>query len=125
VAKKRFRKKSMYTQDNMDLRLLEPFNDGTIVGGVMGEELIFVNFITGQDLGIHMPFSYVHESASRVHKNVQGNEVPHELGTSFNTMARTLAIMESNVRRTETYVHALQHVHAVPPRVLNPEEKHG
>jgi hypothetical protein len=32
VVKKRFRKKPMYTQDNMNLQLLEPFDSGTIVG---------------------------------------------------------------------------------------------
>jgi hypothetical protein len=61
---KRFRNKPMYTQDDMDLRLLEPFDNGTIVGGEMIEELIFVNYITVPELGIRMPSnSYVHESA--------------------------------------------------------------
>jgi hypothetical protein len=46
VVKKRFRKKPMYTQDDMDLQLLAPFEDGTIVGGEMVEELIIINFIT-------------------------------------------------------------------------------
>jgi hypothetical protein len=48
----------------MDLRLLAPFNDGTIVEGEVVEELIFVNFITGPELGIQMPsLTYLHESA--------------------------------------------------------------
>jgi hypothetical protein len=64
VVKKRFRKKPMYTQEDMDLRLLAPFDDGTVVGGEMIEELIVVNFITGPELGIHMQsLSYLHESA--------------------------------------------------------------
>jgi hypothetical protein len=64
VVKKRFRKKPMYTQDDMDLRLLAPFDDGTIVGGEMVEELIIINFIIGLELGIRMPsLTYLHESA--------------------------------------------------------------
>jgi hypothetical protein len=55
VVKKRFRKKPMYTQADMDLRLLAPFEEGTIVEGEVVEELIFVNFITGPELGIQMP----------------------------------------------------------------------
>jgi hypothetical protein len=47
VVKKRFRKKPMYNQDNMDLRLMAPFDDGTIVEGAMVEELTMGNFITG------------------------------------------------------------------------------
>jgi hypothetical protein len=100
VVKKRVRKKPMYTQDNMDIQLLEPFDNSTIVGEEMVEELIIVNFITGSEVGICMPpNSYMHESAkgtirgSRVHQAVQGDEVPHELGPSFNTMARTLTTM--------------------------------
>jgi hypothetical protein len=64
VVKKRFRKKPMYNQDDMDLRLLAPFNDGTIVEGEVLEELTFVNFITGLELGIPLPsLSHLHESA--------------------------------------------------------------
>jgi hypothetical protein len=60
VVKKRFRKKPMYTQDNMDLRLLAPFDDGSIVEG----ELIFVKFITGPELRICMPsLTYLNYSA--------------------------------------------------------------
>jgi hypothetical protein len=63
VVKKRFRKKPMYNQDNMDLRLLAPFDDSTIVEGEMVEELTFVNFITGPELGIRVPtLSHLHES---------------------------------------------------------------
>jgi hypothetical protein len=47
VVKKRLRKKAMYTQEDMDLQLLAPCDDGTIVEGEAVEELIFVNFITG------------------------------------------------------------------------------
>jgi hypothetical protein len=39
VVKKRFRKKPLYTQDGMDLQLLAPFDNGTILGGEMIEEL--------------------------------------------------------------------------------------
>jgi hypothetical protein len=64
VVKKRFRKKPMYNQDDMDLRLLAPFDDGTIVEGEMVEELTFVNLITGPELGICLPsLSHLHESA--------------------------------------------------------------
>jgi hypothetical protein len=64
VGNKRFRKKPIYTQDDMDLRLLAPFDDGTIVVGEMVEELIFINFINGPKLGIRLPSnSYIHESA--------------------------------------------------------------
>jgi hypothetical protein len=64
VVKKRFRKKPMYTQDNMDLQLLAPLDDGTIVEGQVAEELIFVNFITGPELGICLPsLSHLHELA--------------------------------------------------------------
>jgi hypothetical protein len=43
---------------------LSPFDDGTIVEGEVVEELIFVNFITGPELGIQMPsLTYLHESA--------------------------------------------------------------
>jgi hypothetical protein len=64
VVKKRCRKYPMYTQDNIDLRLLEPFGNGTIVEEEMVEESIFVNFITGSEVGKHMPpNSYIHESA--------------------------------------------------------------
>jgi hypothetical protein len=52
VVKKRFRKKQMYTQDDMDLQLLAPFDDGTIVEGELVEVLTFINFITGPELGI-------------------------------------------------------------------------
>jgi hypothetical protein len=38
VVKKRFRKKPMHTQDNMDLRFLESFDNGTIVVVEMVEE---------------------------------------------------------------------------------------
>jgi hypothetical protein len=48
----------------MDLRLLAPFDDGTIVEGTMADELIMGNFITGSELGIFMPsLSHLHESA--------------------------------------------------------------
>jgi hypothetical protein len=64
VVKKRFRKKPMYDQDDMDLRLLAPFDDGTIVEGTMADELTMGNFITGPELGICMPsLSHLHESA--------------------------------------------------------------
>jgi hypothetical protein len=64
VVKKRFRKKPMYTQDDTDLGLLATFDDGIIVEGEMIEELIFVNFITGPELGIRIPsLTYLHESA--------------------------------------------------------------
>jgi hypothetical protein len=64
VVKKMFRKKPMYTQDGMYLRLLAPFDDGTIVEGVDVEELIFFNFVTGPELGIQMPsLTHLHESA--------------------------------------------------------------
>jgi hypothetical protein len=64
VVKKRLRKKPMYTQDNMDLRFLAPFDDGTIVEGEVVEELTFVNVITVPELGIRMPsLTYLHESA--------------------------------------------------------------
>jgi hypothetical protein len=54
----------MYTKDDMALRLLAPFDNGTIVEGEVVEELIFVNFITGPELGIRMPsLTYLHESA--------------------------------------------------------------
>jgi hypothetical protein len=66
MVKKRFKKKPMYTQDDMDLRLLAPFDDGPIVEGEVVEELIFVNFITGLELGIQMPsLTYLHESAKQ------------------------------------------------------------
>jgi MFS superfamily sulfate permease-like transporter len=65
VVKKRFRKKPMYNQDDMDLRLLAPFDDGTIVAGEMVEEITFVNFITGPVLGICLSsLSHLHESAN-------------------------------------------------------------
>jgi hypothetical protein len=64
IVKKKFRKKPMYDQDDMDLRLLAPFDDGTIVEGTMADELIMGNFITGPELGICMPsLSHLHESA--------------------------------------------------------------
>jgi hypothetical protein len=63
-VKKRFRNKPMYTQDDMDLRLLAPFDDGTIEEGEVVEELSSVNFITGPELGIQMPsLTHLHESA--------------------------------------------------------------
>jgi hypothetical protein len=66
VVKKRFRKKPMYTQDNVDLRLLAPFDNGTIIEGEIIEVLIFVNFITGPELGIRMPsLTYLHEPAKK------------------------------------------------------------
>jgi hypothetical protein len=67
VVKKRFRKKPMYTQDDMDLRFLALFDDGTIVEGQVVEELIFVNFITGPELGIRLPsLTHLHESAKEL-----------------------------------------------------------
>jgi hypothetical protein len=64
VVKKRLRKKPMYTQDDMDLRFLAPFDDGTIVEGEVVEVLTFVNFITGPELGMQLPsLTYLHESA--------------------------------------------------------------
>jgi hypothetical protein len=63
VVKKRFRKKPMYGQDDMDLQLLAPLEDGTIVEGAMVEELTMGNFITGPKLGICLPtLSHLHES---------------------------------------------------------------
>jgi hypothetical protein len=63
VIKKSFRKKPMYSQDDMDLRLLAPFDDGTIVEGAMVEELTMGNFITGPELVICLPtLSHLHES---------------------------------------------------------------
>jgi hypothetical protein len=54
----------MYDQDDMDLRLLAPFDDGTIVEVEVVEELTFINFITGPELGICLPtLSHLHESA--------------------------------------------------------------
>jgi hypothetical protein len=54
----------LYNQDDMDLRLLAPFEDGTIVEGEMVEELTFVNLISGLELGIYLPsLSHLHESA--------------------------------------------------------------
>jgi hypothetical protein len=64
VVKKRFRKKPMYNHDYMDLRLLALFDDGTIVAGEVVDELVFTNFITGQELGICLPsLLHLHESA--------------------------------------------------------------
>jgi hypothetical protein len=64
VVKKRFRKKLMCNQDDMDLQWMAPFDDGTIVEGEMVEELTFVNFITGPELGICLPsLSHLHQSA--------------------------------------------------------------
>jgi hypothetical protein len=45
VIKKRVRKKSMYKQEDIEIQLLEPFDNGTVVDKEMTEELIFVNFI--------------------------------------------------------------------------------
>jgi hypothetical protein len=57
-----FRKEPMYIQDNMYLRLLEPFDNGSIVGGEMVEELIFVIFLSRPEIRICMPSnSYIHE----------------------------------------------------------------
>jgi hypothetical protein len=54
----------MSNQDDMDLRLLAPFDDGTIEEGEMVEELTFVNFITRLELRICLPsLSHLHESA--------------------------------------------------------------
>jgi hypothetical protein len=65
VVKKRLRKNPMYNQDDMDLRLLALFEDGTIVEGEMVEELTFVNFITRPELGICLSsLSHLHESAT-------------------------------------------------------------
>jgi hypothetical protein len=48
----------------MDIRLLEPFDNGAIVEKEMVEELIFNSFITGPEVGIRMPpNAYIHESA--------------------------------------------------------------
>jgi hypothetical protein len=55
VVNKRFRKKPMYTQDKMEIQLLELFDNGTIIEEEMVEELIFVNFITGPEVGVFMP----------------------------------------------------------------------
>jgi hypothetical protein len=64
VVKKRFRKKPMYDQDDMDLRLLAPFDDGTIVEGAMVDELTMGNFITGPEIGKCLPsLTHLHESA--------------------------------------------------------------
>jgi hypothetical protein len=53
----------MYNQDDMDLQLLAPFDDGNIVDGATVEELTMVNFITGPELGICLPtLSHLHES---------------------------------------------------------------
>jgi hypothetical protein len=47
--------KPMFTQDNMDLRLIEPFDDGTIVAGEVVDDLVFTNFITGPEIGTCLP----------------------------------------------------------------------
>jgi hypothetical protein len=92
VVKKRFRKKHMYTQDDRDLRLLAPFDDGTIVEGEVVEELIFVNFITGPELGIRM------SSLTYIEEYKEMCEVLDELGPSIDTMSKPLAIMELHGR---------------------------
>jgi hypothetical protein len=126
VVKKRFRKKPMYIQDNMDLQLLAPFDDGTIVEGAGVEELILVNFITGPELGIQMPsLTYLHDNGSNICRREQGYEVPHELGPSFDTMAKSFVAMESHRRTPEMYFRTLQYVYTVPPRVLNTKRKYG
>jgi hypothetical protein len=48
----------------MEIGLLEPFDNSTIIEGEVAEELIFVNFITGLEVGTFMPpNAYINELA--------------------------------------------------------------
>jgi hypothetical protein len=132
VVKKRFRKKPMYDQDDMDLRLLAPFDDGTIVEAAMADELTMGNFITGSELGIYLPsLSHLHESANDPtlgQTYIERNDemtFRMKLEPSFEAITKTLAGVESHRGPTKTYLLRLQHVHTVPPRILNTQEKHG
>jgi hypothetical protein len=79
VIKKKFRKKPMYNQEDLEIQLLEPFNYGTIVKEEMTEKLIFVNFISGPEVGICMPpNTYIHEvekEATMVRYTCNGTQI--------------------------------------------------
>jgi hypothetical protein len=106
VVKKRFRKNPMYTQDNIEIRLLEPIDNGTIVEGDMVEEFIFVNLAPDwrSEYSCHRIHTYMirqgPHKGSTIHQTVQRDEALHELGPSYNTMARTLATTTSCIHST-------------------------
>jgi hypothetical protein len=63
IKKKRSRKKPMYKQEDIKIQYLEPLDNGTIVNKEMTEESIFVNFITGPEVGLWMPHEVTKEVA--------------------------------------------------------------
>jgi hypothetical protein len=129
VVKKRFRKKPMYTQDNMDLRLLAPFDNGTIVEGEVVEELIFVNFITGPELGMRMPsLTYLHESAKEPTAGQAYVEWYKEMRFHMN-WSRHLTPWPEHLQSCNQMLEEQKrisiHYNTYTPRVLNPKGKHG